>query len=161
MRGCLILDNRGLIVWLGKPVVGRKEDHVGKPAWVYSATEKDAIASQLAWAKALHTGQTTKFEINTIQDIANCSWHVEYQRIDTHPVVACEYWQVVVSPLSPRELEIARLFSSDWKSGEIAEKLGISTHTVETVRQRILAKLQVRGAAGITKWLLRAGLIEL
>lgn len=140
-----------------QPSTGAKTDYVGQPVWAYAATGDDKARLQLAWAEAMHTTLPVPFQVTSKKG----TWSAKFQRIDDAPVIACEYVAVVANPLAHRELEIARLFSLDWKPGEIAGKLGISPHTVETVRQRILAKLQVRGVAGITKWLLRAGLIEL
>lgn len=160
MRGSLILDNRGVIVWLSNPLVGKKEDHLGTTAWQYAATPRDAEIAKIAWAHAMHADHTVSYEMATTPDIAEASWRCEFKRLDSHPVVACEYWRVVRNPLAKRELEVAMLFARDWKTGEIADKFCISTKTVETLRRRILVKLGVRGAAGIARWLIRAGLLE-
>ena len=49
-----------------------------------------------------------------------------------------------VRHLTERELEIARLLSSGLLNRQIAERLGISMRTVETHRQTLLRKLEVK-----------------
>lgn len=48
--------------------------------------------------------------------------------------------------LRPRELEVFQLLGRGLTTAEIADRLGISTHTVETHRRNIVARLGVRGA---------------
>ncbi len=43
-------------------------------------------------------------------------------------------------------------------SREIGELLGISPRTVETHRERIMSKLRIRTVAGLTRFVLEAGL---
>ncbi len=56
----------------------------------------------------------------------------------------------IVARLSPREREIAKLLPFD-TSKEIAKKLKVSISTVETMRQRLAAKLGVSGNA-LVSW---------
>ncbi|MGZ5283413.1 MAG: response regulator [Bacteroidia bacterium] len=60
--------------------------------------------------------------------------------------------------LSKRELEIVRLISEELTTQEIAEKLFLSPHTVDTHRKNLLAKLNVRNTAGLVKFALQHGL---
>ena len=43
----------------------------------------------------------------------------------------------------------------------IAERLSLSVKTVETHRQRIMAKLDIRTIAGLTKYSIRVGITSL
>lgn len=61
--------------------------------------------------------------------------------------------------LSPRELEIIGLITDQFTTGEIAEKLFISKHTVESHRQNILLKLGLKNSAGLVKYALQKGLL--
>lgn len=63
------------------------------------------------------------------------------------------------SSISPRELEIIRLISDQCTTSEIAEKLFISTHTVESHRQNILLKLGLKNSAGLVKYAIQKGLL--
>jgi two-component system, NarL family, nitrate/nitrite response regulator NarL len=60
--------------------------------------------------------------------------------------------------LSKRELEIVKLISEELTTQEIAEKLFLSPHTVDTHRKNLLAKLNVRNTAGLVKFALQHGL---
>ncbi|NNC84269.1 MAG: response regulator transcription factor [Flavobacteriales bacterium] len=53
--------------------------------------------------------------------------------------------------LSEREQEVLQLIAEEWTTGEIAEKLSISHHTVETHRRHLLEKLDARNTAGMIR----------
>ena len=61
--------------------------------------------------------------------------------------------------LSSRELEIIRLISEQQTTAEIAKNLFISTHTVESHRQNILLKLDLKNSAGLVRYAFQKGLI--
>ena len=52
--------------------------------------------------------------------------------------------RIAETGLSQREIEIIRLSAQGFKASEIAEKLFLSVHTVNTHRQRIYSKMEVR-----------------
>lgn len=58
-----------------------------------------------------------------------------------------------------RELEIIRLIAQEMSTNEIAEKLFVSTGTVETHRHNILRKLGVKNAIGIIKYAMKHNLL--
>ena len=60
--------------------------------------------------------------------------------------------------LSEREKEVVRLVVRGFLSKEVADKLGLSTRTVEKHRSRILAKLGLRDVPSLVRWCLRNGL---
>jgi DNA-binding NarL/FixJ family response regulator len=62
--------------------------------------------------------------------------------------------------ISPRELEIIRLIANGLTNSEIADKLCLSTHTVNTHRRNIMAKLSVNNTAGIVMYAIKANLIQ-
>ena len=63
-------------------------------------------------------------------------------------------------PLTPRELEILKLIAEAHTSREIAEALVISVKTVERHRANIMEKLGMRDRVELTRYAIRAGLIE-
>lgn len=63
--------------------------------------------------------------------------------------------------ITARECEVLQLLSDGQATKEIAQALGISTRTVETHRVQIMNKLQIRSAAGLTKYAIRHGLTRL
>jgi len=54
--------------------------------------------------------------------------------------------------LSKRELEILRLIGRELSSQEIADKLFISFHTVESHRANLMSKAGVKNTAGLIRW---------
>jgi len=61
--------------------------------------------------------------------------------------------------LSKRELEILKLIASELTNEEIANKLILSKRTVDTHRQNMMSKLQVKNAAGLIKYAIQNNLI--
>ncbi|CAM3226122.1 response regulator transcription factor [Nocardioides dubius] len=62
--------------------------------------------------------------------------------------------------LTPREDEVVKLIAESNSSREIAQLLSISVKTVERHRENILAKLGMRDRTELTRYAVRAGLIE-
>jgi DNA-binding NarL/FixJ family response regulator len=62
--------------------------------------------------------------------------------------------------LSPRETEVVKLIAEGHSSQEIAGLLTISSKTVERHRENILEKLEVRDRVDVTRYAIRAGLVE-
>jgi DNA-binding NarL/FixJ family response regulator len=54
--------------------------------------------------------------------------------------------------LTDRELEVLRLIGNELSSQEIADKLFISFHTVESHRANLMAKAGVKNTAGLIRW---------
>ena len=54
--------------------------------------------------------------------------------------------------LTDREIEILRLIGRELSSQEIADKLFISFHTVESHRANLMAKAGVKNTAGLIRW---------
>ena len=68
--------------------------------------------------------------------------------------------RVQAGGLTPREHEVIKLIAEGHQSSEIAEALAISLKTVERHRSNILAKLGMRDRTQLTRYAIRAGLIE-
>ena len=54
--------------------------------------------------------------------------------------------------LTKREVDVLKLITQECTTQEIADKLFISNHTVETHRKNLLSKLNVRNTAGLVKY---------
>jgi two-component system response regulator NreC len=63
--------------------------------------------------------------------------------------------------LSAREREVLQLVAEGKSSKEIALALHVSTKTVETHRQKIMGRLDLRSIAELTKYAIREGLTPL
>jgi DNA-binding NarL/FixJ family response regulator len=62
--------------------------------------------------------------------------------------------------ISPRELEIITLIAEGYTNSEIADKLYLSTHTVNTHRKNILSKLGVNNTAAVVMYAVKTGLVS-
>jgi DNA-binding NarL/FixJ family response regulator len=62
--------------------------------------------------------------------------------------------------LTIREIEIIKLIASELSTNQIAEKLFISTATVESHRAKIMKKLNVKSSIGVTKYAIKHDMIE-
>lgn len=63
--------------------------------------------------------------------------------------------------LTKREVEVLKLVAEALTSQEIADQLFISLHTVETHRKNIMSKLHMKNTAGLTRYAIQYGLVEL
>jgi len=62
------------------------------------------------------------------------------------------------SDLTLREKEVLQLVAEGHSSAQIAHSLNVSVKTIDTHRQSLLAKINARGVAGLTKYAIREGL---
>lgn len=62
--------------------------------------------------------------------------------------------------LSERELEIIKLIAEGYTNGQIAELIHLSTHTVNTHRKNIMAKLGVKNTAGIVMYAVKTNVVS-
>lgn len=62
--------------------------------------------------------------------------------------------------ITERELEIITLIAEGFTNAEIAEKLFLSTHTVNTHRKNIMSKLGVTNTAGIVMYAVKCNLVS-
>lgn len=65
-----------------------------------------------------------------------------------------------VTPLTKREKEVLKLIAQEHTTQEIADTLFLSKHTVESYRKNLIAKLNVRNLAGLTKQAIKMGLVD-
>jgi two-component system, NarL family, response regulator NreC len=64
-------------------------------------------------------------------------------------------------PLTPRERQVLQLIAEGKTSKEIGHLLGLSGKTVETHRTRIMEKLGIHNTAGLVRYAIRHGVIEI
>lgn len=62
--------------------------------------------------------------------------------------------------LTKREKEVLKLIAEEFTTQEIAEKLFLSKHTIESYRKNLISKLQVKNLAGLTKHAIKIGLLD-
>ncbi len=62
--------------------------------------------------------------------------------------------------LTQREIDVISLIAQEFTTQEIADQLYLSKHTIESYRKNLIAKLNVRNLAGLTKYALKMKYIE-
>ena len=62
--------------------------------------------------------------------------------------------------LTSREMEVLQLVAEGQANKQIAAELGIRTKSVEKHREHLMAKLNIRNTAGLTRYAIRTGVIE-
>jgi two-component system nitrate/nitrite response regulator NarL len=63
--------------------------------------------------------------------------------------------------LTKREKEVIELIVNEFTTDQIAERLFISHHTVESHRKNILSKMGVKNTAGLVKYAIQQGIVML
>jgi DNA-binding NarL/FixJ family response regulator len=63
-------------------------------------------------------------------------------------------------PVTDREIDIIRSIAEGLSNKLIADKLSLSTHTVNTHRKNIMHKLGVNNTAGVVMFAVKNGLLE-
>lgn len=62
--------------------------------------------------------------------------------------------------LTKREIEVISLIAEEFTTQEIADKLCLSKHTIESYRKNLMTKLEVRNLAGLTKYAIKKEYIK-
>jgi DNA-binding NarL/FixJ family response regulator len=63
-------------------------------------------------------------------------------------------------PLSPRQREVLRLVAAGLATKAIARQLGISVKTAETHRAQLMERLGIHDVAGLVRYAIRTGMID-
>ncbi len=63
-------------------------------------------------------------------------------------------------PLTPREREVLQLVAEGKTTKEIASLLGVSVKTAESHRTKIMSKLDIHETAGLVRYAIRRGLVQ-
>lgn len=65
-----------------------------------------------------------------------------------------------IEKLTSREIEILKLITMEYSTGQIADKLCISVPTVESHRSNLMKKLNTKSAIGMAKYAMKHGLVD-
>jgi two-component system nitrate/nitrite response regulator NarL len=63
--------------------------------------------------------------------------------------------------LSPREVEVLRFLADGYSNKEVGEKLNLSVKTINTYRESIMKKLNIRSIAGLTRYAVEKGILRI
>jgi len=69
--------------------------------------------------------------------------------------------QTTLSELTPRQREVLTLIAQGCSTKDIARTLNISVKTVETHRAQLMERLDIHDVAGLVRYAIRTGMIEL
>jgi two-component system nitrate/nitrite response regulator NarL len=128
------------------PEYVRKIIHCGARGYLL----KDASGQELAHAIELVADGRTYFS----PEVSGEALDFCFKQAD-HP------GQAHSTALSERELEVLKLVARGCSTKEIAPQLKITCRTVETYRERIMSKLGIHNIAGLTRFAISEGLIDL
>ena len=62
--------------------------------------------------------------------------------------------------LTPREHQVLALIAEGYRNKEIARELCLSVRTIETYRRRIMDKLDIHTAVGLTRYAIAEGIVS-
>ena len=94
---------------------------------------------------------TSKLDVRMSQDFIH---HQRARAGTARQIVA------TTSPLTPREVEVVRLLANGKSNREVAEKLEVSTRTVESHRDHIMHKLNFSSFSQLVRFAVRTKLVE-
>jgi DNA-binding NarL/FixJ family response regulator len=63
-----------------------------------------------------------------------------------------------LSRLSPRQIEVLRMIAEGLTTRQMAERLALSSKTIETHRSAVTRRLGIREVAGLVRYAVRVGL---
>ena len=66
-----------------------------------------------------------------------------------------------MKPITPREMKILELIGQGYSSGQIATSLGISAHTVDGHRKKLLIKFNVKNAAELVQKAIQTNALDI
>lgn len=119
---------------------------------IISHVKKDCGIEEIV-DSVIETSKGNKFFCGTLLDIIKKE-SIDIEKISTDNLTCAP----VV--LSERELEIISLIADGYTNQQVAEKLFLSAHTVNTHRKNIMSKLGVNNTAGIVMYAVKANLVS-
>lgn len=114
----------------------KKDCDVGE---ILNAVKETARGNKFFCGQILETIQKASIDVNDI----------DFESFTCEPIV-----------LSERELGIIILIAEGLTNAQIADQLFLSTHTVNTHRKNIMAKLGVKNTAGIVMYAVKTNLVS-
>jgi len=103
---------------------------------ILEAVKETAEGNKFFCGQILETIQEANLDVDDIEDVFSC--------------------EAVL--ISKRECEIITLIAEGYTNQQIAEKLFLSSHTINTHRKNIMAKLGVKNTAGIVMYAVKTNL---
>jgi two-component system, NarL family, response regulator NreC len=98
--------------------------------------------------------------VHAIQEVAKGGFYLSPGVSRTVVDAYLSHMEVPIDPLSDRERQVLQLVAEGNTTKQIAAVLGISTHTAESHRAKIMEKLGIHDTAGLVVYAIRNGLIQ-
>ena len=136
-----------------------REQMQGNPCVTYI---KDTVPWSERCGQAILLDKSVEFEA-TMTDHAKTRGYkirVEPIRVPGHAQLIAIATPIAEHDLTESEVQIARMVANDYTQKEIADRLDLSVSTVGSHCTNIRKKLGVKGTAGITKFMMRAELVD-
>lgn len=148
-------------------VLTEKHPHIGIIAFTIYEDEVSIIEMLEAGAQGYLTKNASKSEI--IEAVKAVKDHKTYYCRETTTRLVQLITQSKFNPhkkqspsiFSKREKDIIRLICEEFLNREIADQLNLSVRTVESYRERIQEKMQVKNTAGIVVYAIKKGIFKL
>lgn len=130
-------------------------------------SDKRFIAGMLQAGALGYLLKANAFE-EVVQAVRTVLTNKHYVSRDTADTIVRDYVTQITqatperrAELSPREREVLQLLAEGFATKEVAERLHVSSNTVDTHRAHIMAKLNVNSFADLVKYAIREGLTSL
>lgn len=108
----------------------------------------------------LQKSQPASELVTTVQEVAHGAIHVSGGMTQAAIAAYASGAQMAADPLTAREREVLRMIAEGKTTRVIARILTLSPKTVESHRNRLMQKLDIRGTAGLTRYAIRRHLIS-
>jgi len=118
--------------------------NAGASGYILKNTGKAELVEAI---KTVHSGKTYYSKEVTETILKNFSKKPAEQKMEA-------------AQLTAREKDVLKLIAEEFNTHEIADKLFISTNTVETHRKNLMIKLNAKNIAGLVKFAIQTGLIS-
>ncbi len=120
---------------------------------ITSYVKKDCDIAEITDA-VRETAAGNKFFCGTILELIK-SESIDVEQIENGSPLSC-----APISLSERELEVIALIAEGYTNQQIADKLFLSSHTVNTHRKNIMGKLGINNTAGIVMYAVKSHLVS-
>jgi DNA-binding CsgD family transcriptional regulator len=156
----LLVDEHGTVHWISHTDEMHSADQiVGKKLWdLVPADERDQVRDLLAQAVFDDQQEERVFSSRFVN--GRPQYRVWMQRAPQVTVVT-RVQRMLPPTITAREKEILRLIANDVKPQQIGKRLRLSPNTVDSYRRNLKQKLGVTGTAGLVRWAVRTGLVNL
>jgi two-component system, NarL family, response regulator NreC len=99
--------------------------------------------------------------VRAIQEVAKGKFYLSSGASQTIVEAYLSGTDAPVDPLTARDRQVLQLVAEGKTTKEIAIQLGISAKTAETYRARIMEKLDIHDTAGLVRYAIRRGLVQI